>query len=75
VNTGITSWNTNLLEIGPLYPFVGTEMGLAILAIAAWLIWHFLQARAETQETAKSELECHSADDVLSVLDKQGPET
>ena len=50
MSTGVETWNTNLLELGPVYPFVGTEMILVVVGVAAWLGWHFLQARVESQE-------------------------
>lgn len=49
MSTGLESWNTNLLEVGPLYPFVGTEMLWALIGIAAWIIWHLLQIRGENK--------------------------
>ncbi len=49
MSTGLESWNTNLLEIGPLYPFAGTEMLWALIGIATWVIWHVLQIRAENK--------------------------
>ena len=49
MSTGLESWNTNLLEVGPLYPFVGTEMLWALIGIATWIIWHVLQMRAENK--------------------------
>ena len=49
MSTGLESWNTNLLEVGPLYPFVGTEMLWALIGVATWLIWHVLQMRGENK--------------------------
>lgn len=49
MSTGLESWNTNLLEVGPLYPFVGTEMLWALIGIATWIIWHLLQIRGENK--------------------------
>jgi len=49
MSTGLESWNTNLLEVGPLYPFVGTEMLWALIGIATWIVWHVLQMRAENK--------------------------
>ena len=37
------SWNGNILDIGPLYPFVGSEMVWFIVCVAFWLVWHALQ--------------------------------
>ena len=52
MNTGIESWNVDLMSIGPMYPFVGSEVWLAIIGVVLWLIWHFLQASVETKEVA-----------------------
>ena len=44
------SWTGNLLEIGPIYPFVGSEVLLLIVGVALWIIWHIWQARNEANE-------------------------
>ena len=49
MSTGIESWNTNLLEIGPMYPFPGTEMLWALIGIGTWLLWHIIQGIKEKQ--------------------------
>jgi hypothetical protein len=49
VSTGVDSF-VKPGELGPLYPFVGTEMILFGVALFLWLAWHFLQARGETRE-------------------------
>ena len=49
VSTGVDSF-VKPGELGPLYPFVGTEMILFGVAFFLWLAWHFLQARGETRE-------------------------
>jgi len=48
----VDNW-LNLDTFGAIYPFVGTEMILAIVGIAFWLIWHFIQIRKESEEFAK----------------------
>ena len=47
MSTGLTTWNQNLAEVSEIYPFVGTEMILAIAAIASWIIWHLIQIKME----------------------------
>ncbi len=47
MSTGLETWNTNLNEVFELYPFVGTEMMLAIAGIASWVIWHLIQMKME----------------------------
>ena len=47
MSTGLETWNQNLTELGPLYPFVGTEVILSIAGIVVWIIWHLVQIRGE----------------------------
>ena len=49
VSTGLESF-LNPEDIGPMYPFVGAELVLVVLAFFLWLGWHFLQARSETRD-------------------------
>ncbi len=52
--TGIDSF-ANPGDIGPIYPFVGTEVALAIIGIVLWIAWHVLQMRDESREWAEAE--------------------
>ena len=49
MSTGLETWNQSILDIGPAYPFAGTEMLLAIVGIASWIIWHIVQIKSENQ--------------------------
>ena len=49
MNTGIETWNMNLLDIGAMYPFPGTEGLWAFIGIATWIIWHLIQIRGENK--------------------------
>jgi hypothetical protein len=49
VETGVNSF-TAPGELGPLYPFVGTEVALAIIGILLWIGWHVLHVRDEGKE-------------------------
>jgi hypothetical protein len=49
VSTGLDSF-LDPENIGPMYPFVGTEVIVFGIALFLWLAWHFLQARGETRE-------------------------
>lgn len=44
------SWTGNMLDIGPIYPFVGWEVVLWVVGMAFWIIWHIWQARHESNE-------------------------
>ena len=45
-----TDWSGNMLDLGPLYPFVGWEGFMVLLAFIAWIGWHFVQIRAENRQ-------------------------
>jgi hypothetical protein len=50
VNTGnVESWSGTITDIGPIYPLVGTEGLLVIVALVSWIAWHVLQARGESK--------------------------
>ena len=49
MSTGLETWNQSILEIGPAYPFVGTEMLLALIGIASWIVWHIIQIKNENK--------------------------
>lgn len=51
MSTGnFANWDGDLTLIGPLYPFVGSEMFLVIIAVIFWVVWHILQIRAENKQ-------------------------
>jgi hypothetical protein len=45
-----TNWDGNLTELGPIYPFVGSEMFMVILLLVVWVIWHIAQIRMENRQ-------------------------
>ncbi len=44
------SWTGSMLDIGPIYPFVGTEKALLIVGVVLWILWHIWQVRNESRE-------------------------
>ena len=51
MSTGdFANWDGDLTQLGAIYPFVGSEMLLVILAIIFWIGWHILQIRAENRQ-------------------------
>ena len=44
----VDSWTGNILDIGPMYPLVGSEFIWFIVGLALWLLWHIWQARNES---------------------------
>lgn len=52
--TIITTWkDADLAQIGPIYPMVGTEGILVVLAVIVWIGFHILQFRVEARELAE----------------------
>ena len=43
------SWAGNISEIGPIYPFVGSEVLLLIIGLVTWIGWHIWQSSHETR--------------------------
>lgn len=62
MSTGVESWSGNLLDIGTMYPFPGTEVFWVIVGVVFWLAWHVLQGRMEGRVY----------DDDLTLLSKNG---
>jgi len=50
MSTGLVDNWLNVDTFGPIYPFVGTEMMLAIVCVVFWIGWHVLQIRKESAE-------------------------
>lgn len=49
MSTGIKTWNMNMLDIGPMYPFPGTEVLLVLIGLGTWIVWHIIQIRSENK--------------------------
>ncbi|MDE0310456.1 MAG: hypothetical protein OXI60_11610 [Acidiferrobacterales bacterium] len=43
-----TDWAGTIAEIGPIYPFVGTEWLLVLAGVVFWVAWHACQLSRET---------------------------
>lgn len=70
--TGIESWATDLAEVGPIYPFQGTEFVLALIGIALWLCWHVVQLAAEKRENDERARRYGDRETLEHVVDKHG---
>ena len=45
--TPISTWAVDLAEVTTIYPWVGSEMVMAGVAIVLWIVWHIWQFRHE----------------------------
>jgi hypothetical protein len=48
-----TDWAGNLLDIGPIYPLVGLEWLMVIIALVFWVGWHVVQITMENRTHEK----------------------
>lgn len=47
------NWAGNIMDIGPIYPFVGSEMFWFILGLVFWIWWHIVQTKRENRTYAE----------------------
>jgi ABC-type nickel/cobalt efflux system permease component RcnA len=40
---GYESWAVDMADVGPIYPFQGSEMLMVIIGVAFWIVWHRIQ--------------------------------
>lgn len=45
----IENWAGTIADIGPLYPFPGTEWVLWLIGMVLWIGWHIMQSRIENR--------------------------
>ena len=47
------SWDGNILDLGPLYPFVGSEGFMVVILVVLWIGWHIAQVVGEKRDLNK----------------------
>jgi hypothetical protein len=74
MNTGmIESWDGNLMDIGPMYPLVGWEGIMAIIALIFWIGWHILQIRAENRQLDEESFNLRKAGNLQKAVEAESP--
>ncbi len=56
--TPIDSWAVDLANVTFIYPGVGTEVAMTVIAVVLWLGWHVWQVKFENQ-TYEQEIKDH----------------
>jgi hypothetical protein len=49
------NWDGNMMDLGPLYPFVGSEGLMVVVLIVLWVAWHVAQMIGEKRELENRE--------------------
>ena len=58
------NWAGTITDIGPMYPFVGSEGFWFVLGLAFWIWWHIVQTRRENR-TYEEEVKRFGSDESL----------
>ena len=66
-----TDWSGNLLDIGPLYPFVGWEVFMVLLGFIFWIGWHVLQIRAENRQLESEASQLRQGGNLQKAIDSE----
>ena len=75
MSTGIETWNMNLLEIGAMYPFPGTEVLWAVIGIGTWIAWHVIQFIGENRIYKEEEQRFEDASKLQAAMKLSAAET
>ena len=67
------NWAGTIADIGPIYPFVGSEWLLWIIGMAIWIIWHIAQSRIENKEYSEELRQFGSKDALRDIISKEDP--
>jgi hypothetical protein len=46
----MTTWAVDLANVGAVYPWIGYELIMVLVAVALWILWHILQIRQENAD-------------------------
>ena len=69
----IESWGGTITEIGPMYPMVGAEGVLVIIGVAAWIVWHVIQAKRENREYEEQIAKYGSPESLKRLIAEEDP--
>jgi hypothetical protein len=68
------NWAGTITDIGPLYPFVGTEMLWFIAGLVFWIWWHIVQTKRESKTYAEEVRRYGDAESLKKIIDGETPE-
>lgn len=70
--TIVETWSgTDISQLGPIYPFVGSEFLLWILGLVFWIGFHILQAGIEKREMEKDARFAHEPERLTRVFSEE----
>ncbi len=68
-----SDWSGNMFDLGPLYPFVGWEVAMVVVAFIFWIGWHVLQVRMENRLHDEAARKLREGDNLQRALQAEHP--
>lgn len=66
----MTTWAVDLANVGAVYPWIGAELIMLLVAMALWILWHILQIRQENADYAEDIKLYGSKESIRKALDE-----
>jgi hypothetical protein len=72
MSTGnFANWDGNIMDLGPIYPFVGWEGTMVLIAIVFWIGWHVWQMKMENKQLEDEARALRQAGNLQKALDAE----
>ena len=69
MNTGsFSDWSGSMLDLGPLYPFVGWETAMVVVLAIFWIGWHVVQIRGENRQLEREARKLREGDNLQKAV-------
>jgi hypothetical protein len=65
-----STWAVDLKDVGAVYPLLGWELIMVLIAVALWILWHILQVRQENADYADDIKKYGSKESIKKALDE-----
>ncbi len=68
--TPIETWAVDLADVTLIYPGVGTEFAMTVIAVVLWIGWHIWQVKHENETYADEIQKYGTSEHIHIALDK-----
>jgi len=65
-----STWAVDLANTGAVYPWLGWEVIMVVVAVSLWILWHIVQIRQENREFAEDIKRYGSRESIKKALDE-----